>query len=382
VVPVDENYDPIDQEFRQDYLRTTMCTKMLDEISRNIRTFRPSQSLYDLKNLTTDAEDGVEADEVEIDIVLSGGGLKGYFMAGCGYVLMEELRKQNIKIGRVAGTSAGSWAGMFLLTGFDTKDWLETYYACQKRPNLTLLEVYEEIWPGVRDCLPQDAYLTCTDRLHISVTEITWTGLKHRVISKFASNSDLFEACCASSMIPYLSHMKSYWHLKSSCGSFDMYCLDGGITNNTPVFPDGNNRQLVFRLYEVEYPWRGMLQAVDTCIETLTLRGGLLMGRFLQGEAMDSITWLEKKRNKEDLLIKPGYFIRIALLPVIVGGFIIGKQTGLSNALRAFFRGSKGGYVVPYNQATMVFGTSTLRYVSTVLLTTVINSLNAVGALL
>ena len=49
--------------------------------------------------------------------------------------------------------------------------------------------------------------------------------------------------------------------------------MDGGITNNTPIFPDGENRQLVFRLYEVEYPWRGMLQAVDTCIETLTLRG-------------------------------------------------------------------------------------------------------------
>ena len=35
------------------------------------------------------------------------------------------------------------------------------------------------------------------------------------------------------------------------------------------------------------------------------------MSRFLQGEPMDSITWLEKKRSKSDLIIKPGYAIRM-----------------------------------------------------------------------
>ena len=179
-------------------------------------------------------------------------------------------------------------------------------------------------------------------------------------------------------MIPYLSHMKLYWDLKCH----NMWCLDGGITNNTPIFPDGNNRQLVFRLYEVEYPWRGMLQAVDTCIETLTLRGGLLMSRFLQGEAMDSITWLEKKRSKSDLIIKPGYAIRIALLPVIVTGFIIGKNTGLSSLLRNAFRGDKGGYLVPFSKAAQIFGGSGGTYVGTVLLTSIINALRSVGALL
>ena len=375
----EKKYDPVGNDFRSQFLRASLCEEMLRNISSNIHTFRPSESLYNLKRLAKDADEYEDEDEIEIDIVLSGGGLKGYFMAGCGFVLTEELAKQNIKIGRVAGTSAGSWAGMFLLTGFDTKDWLETYYACQANPDLTLLEVYEKIWPqGVESLMAEDAYITCTDRLFISVTEITRWGLQNRMISKFRSNRELFECCCASSMIPYLSHMKLYWDLKCH----NMWCLDGGITNNTPIFPDGNNRQLVFRLYEVEYPWRGMLQAVDTCIETLTLRGGLLMSRFLQGEAMDSITWLEKKRSKSDLIIKPGYAIRIALLPVIVTGFIIGKNTGLSSLLRNAFRGDKGGYLVPFSKAAQIFGGSGGTYVGTVLLTSIINALRSVGALL
>lgn len=373
-----EGYEvTVGNDFRTQFLRTSLCEDMLRNISSNIHTFRPSESLYDLKRLAKDSDEDDE--EIEIDIVLSGGGLKGYFMAGCGFVLKEELAKQNIKIGRVAGTSAGSWAGMFLLTGFDVKDWLETYYICQANPELTLLEVYEKIWPqGVEGLMAPDAYITCTDRLFISVTEITRWGLQNRMISKFSSNRELFECCCASSMIPYLSHMMLYWDFKSK----NMWCLDGGITNNTPIFPDGNNRQLVFRLYEVEYPWRGMLQAVDTCIETLTLRGGLLMSRFLQGEPMDSITWLEKKRSKSDLIIKPGYAIRIALLPVIVTGFIIGRNTGLSSLLRNAFRGDKGGYMVPYSKAAEVFGGSGGRYIGTVLLTSIINILRSIGALL
>ena len=172
--------------------------------------------------------------------------------------------------------------------------------------------------------------------------------------------------------------MKLYWDLKP----YNMWCLDGGITNNTPIFPDGNNRQLVFRLYEVEYPWRGILQAVDTCIETLTLRGGLLMSRFLQGEPMDSITWLDRKQSKYDLIVKPGYAIRIALLPIIVTGFIIGRNTGISTLLRSFFNGDKGGYLVPYSEAARIFGSSGPRYLSTVLLSSVISALRSIGALL
>jgi hypothetical protein len=59
--------------------------------------------------------------------------------------------------------------------------------------------------------------------------------------------------------------------------------LDGGIVNNCPVFTDGVRRQLVVKLMDVEYPFRSLVSANDTCIEALAIRGGLVMKQFLEG---------------------------------------------------------------------------------------------------
>ena len=56
-----------------------------------------------------------------------------------------------------------------------------------------LTGAYLEIWPEVAKLLPHNAWEICTDRLFISVTEITPWGLRERVISKFSSNEDLFQ---------------------------------------------------------------------------------------------------------------------------------------------------------------------------------------------
>jgi hypothetical protein len=45
----------------------------------------------------------------------------------------------------------------------------------------------------------------CTDRLFISITEVTLFGFKNHIISKYTSNYDIFEACLASSTVPYVS---------------------------------------------------------------------------------------------------------------------------------------------------------------------------------
>ena len=43
----------------------------------------------------------------DIDIVISGGGLKGYFMVGSTYILAKEMKKRRLRVARIAGTSAG-----------------------------------------------------------------------------------------------------------------------------------------------------------------------------------------------------------------------------------------------------------------------------------
>ena len=45
----------------------------------------------------------------EIDLVLSGGGLRGYYVCGAYVVLSALIASHGLKIKRFAGTSAGAW---------------------------------------------------------------------------------------------------------------------------------------------------------------------------------------------------------------------------------------------------------------------------------
>lgn len=266
--------------------RHELCVQLLDLIKNSVQSFRPSDSLAQMRSLESIISHGSLYDyfipeddhvplndtkvapepsysttssskrpKVEIDIVVSGGGLKGYFMTGCSHILKHELKKQNISIRRIAGASAGAWVGLFMLCDFSTANWIETYYLCQERISKTIHETYEEMWPWAQEHLPPNAYEICSGRLFISITEVTWFGLKNHIISEFTSNQDLFEACLASSAIPYLTFpglIKKYR---------GMYVLDGGITNNTPVFPELPRRTLVFRLTDIFYPGQLLVSA-------------------------------------------------------------------------------------------------------------------------
>ena len=301
--------------------KSRLMQKLLHDVTSSVTTFKPSASISALVSLAV-----MHQPEIEIDVVITGGGMKGYFMAGASYVLLSELEKQNVKIARVAGASAGAWGGFFILTGLSVADWVETYFVCARNLDKTLLEAYIDIWPFFQTLIPDDAYKQCSGRLFISITEITLFGLQNRIVSEFSSNEDLFKACLASSSIPYLTWRKNFFEYRN------MWCLDGGFTNNTPIFEDGVRRQLVFKLYDVEYPWRLLTTASDSCIEALVLRGAICMSRFLQGEPTESISWLERREKKTSLagFIRPGHYMRMVVTPIIVCGMMLFHGLGLA----------------------------------------------------
>ena len=249
---------------------TYLTIRLLNEIKLSIRSFQPSKSLQVLTSLqsTISLDDSMtnlltmdtqqpkqKKPTAEIDIVISGGGLKGYFMAGCSSILLSELKKNRVNISRISGASAGAWAAMFMLCGIDTDKWIETYHACRENPGKTLHETYEKIRWSIDESLPKNAYQICTNKLFISVTYLTIYGPKNRMISEFFSNEDLLQCCFASSTIPYLTERNGFRRFRGE------WVCDGGLLNNCPVFTDGIRRQLVFRLFEVEYPYRMLVNA-------------------------------------------------------------------------------------------------------------------------
>ena len=163
----------------------------------------------------------IEAPAAEIDLVVSGGGLKGYYGVGAVHVLLRHLSAHNIGVRRVAGTSAGAWVAFFILTGMSVANWLETYYALQRNPEAKIVDVYREVWHAwMKHTIPEDTYKTCSGRLFITTTIITPWGLRECCTSTFASNDEIFDACCASSQVgctPQYRHNNAMPCLLPSC---------------------------------------------------------------------------------------------------------------------------------------------------------------------
>ncbi len=170
--------------------------------------------------------------------------------------------------------------------------------------------------------MPENAYELCSGRLFISITVITPFGLQNKVISHFRSNDDLLQACCASSTIPFVTEPN--W-----CRYFrGMPALDGGLTNNCPVFQDPVRRQLIFRLSQIEYPWTYVISPKDSCIDALVIRGALQMVQFLAGEQIPSISWLERNQTQRDIK-RPGHLTRSLIAPIAASGVVFYHLSGL-----------------------------------------------------
>lgn len=121
-----------------------LCEHLLNEIGKSIKVFKPSKSLSMLNSLSSESL-REPRHQAEIDIVISGGGMKCYFMTGCHSILVQELNRRGVKIARVAGASAGAWSGMFMCTEMGTQTWLESYYGFRERQGCTMHEAYDDM---------------------------------------------------------------------------------------------------------------------------------------------------------------------------------------------------------------------------------------------
>lgn len=119
-----------------------LTEKIVKDISNSINIFKPSKSLHDI---VVDNPYAIDSNPVaEIDLVISGGGLKAYYMSGCLMVLQNQLARHNINIVRVAGASAGAWSALFICAGIPLSVIIESYYRTLEQPHKFLHEVYEQ----------------------------------------------------------------------------------------------------------------------------------------------------------------------------------------------------------------------------------------------
>eukprot|EP01094_Clydonella_sp_ATCC50884_P020870 TRINITY_DN4439_c0_g1_i2.p1 TRINITY_DN4439_c0_g1~~TRINITY_DN4439_c0_g1_i2.p1 ORF type:complete len:320 (-),score=71.46 TRINITY_DN4439_c0_g1_i2:355-1173(-) len=188
----------------------------------------------------------------------------------------------------------GACAAVYMACGVDVKRWASTYaetYHHTQCCGMSLVDAFERITHKI---LPDDAHVRCSGRVFISITLMGLAGPQNVIISEFESKEDLVNACLASANIPFFSTHGVGRKFRGR------HVLDGGVTNNTPLFTDTRRRQIVFRLFDIVYPSALALSATDPCIEALVLRGAMEMRMFVLGHLSGKcgIRWFQYDPQK------------------------------------------------------------------------------------
>ena len=74
--------------------------------------------------------------------------------------------------------------------------------------------------------MEKDAYKLANDRCYISITKMNRCSIKNQLVNEFSSTSDLCNAICASSHIPFINSPSFFYMFRNG------KCLDGGATYN------------------------------------------------------------------------------------------------------------------------------------------------------
>ncbi|GMH69065.1 hypothetical protein TrLO_g10656 [Triparma laevis f. longispina] len=236
--------------------------------------------LGEFRNLTKSIQNNLGTENNKFDVVISGGGFKGQYAGGVLGVFALLEKEGIIEIDRWAGASIGACTAASFATGVDFESFFRVPYAWQGVWTL------REFWKGgpvvremMRQTLPaEDAHVTLSGKLFVSVT--TFDGLmpKNELISQFDSKDDLIDALVAGSSIPGFTGepFLNKWKGKIA--------MDGGATLNTPIFEDRKNPQIVINLGYVPYATGFTFSPTDPNHEDLSFQGmddavGFLTGR-------------------------------------------------------------------------------------------------------
>jgi len=114
--------------------------------------------------------------------------------------------------------------------------------------------------------------------MFISITQFDGIWPQNTLVSEFTSKTDLIDAFAASASIPFFTANPLWSTFRGKAA------IDGGFTNNTPIFHDKKNAQLVINLGYASYPLAYTIQPADANHETLVYEGMDDIVTLLSGE--------------------------------------------------------------------------------------------------
>jgi hypothetical protein len=89
---------------------------------------------------------------------------------------------------------------------------------------------------------------------------------------------------------------------------------------------------------------------------------------ILTGYESDSIVWLDKKQGKNDIIKRPGYWLRVGVIaPITLIGIFLYRGTGIKQLLQTIGKLTTDSVrdsssIIPYSDAAKEFGAQPLKY--------------------
>lgn len=236
---------------------------------------------------------GLDIKYKEFDLILGGGGLKGYFHVGLCKILKDYENNNKIKIRYIIGSSTGALSAVMYVVNIHHHTWLNEYYEIKQ--NISNSDLHTTVIDIFRKCMPKDAYLLCNNKIKISLSKLTIFGFKNVLIDKFESNEHLLDVLSASIKIPFWTSNEIY-----GCNIKNNIYYDSFFTKITPIIYNNDLEQLVIKTVSVNYLNKYSLTPADSFIELLALRGLYESTDFFKSNKnSNTIFWVNKYYKKE-----------------------------------------------------------------------------------
>lgn len=237
---------------------------------------------------------------MKCNLVLSGGGTRGYAHIGVAKALLES----GIEINAISGSSCGAIIGAFLCDGFHPSDIEEILIKCEPEIGINYSRFWENILSFdsytkvLKANLRSKTFETLQKTLHVCATDMN-TG--EQVI---LNQGNLHEVLIASAAIPVL--------LPARTINLVPYA-DGGLSNNLPVEPflSGDYKIIGVHANPIpDYdPSAGMMHRLDRSLHLL-MRNNVAYNMkrcdlFIEPQELKHHHLFESKKTKE--LVQIGY---------------------------------------------------------------------------
>ena len=231
-------------------------------------------------------------------LIISRGGLRLYYGAGIGFVL-NKLCKQNI-VG-IRGVSAGAVIAASIALDQKLPVWLDSYYLLKKNQE-ERKSLVESILEFDETIVPENAHILANKhKLEIVMNQITWWGLKEKVVNHFYSREHLLKCLAASCCIPFATYNKYPYAINID----NTYYVDGGIMSRLPPIEyDQSINQLIIDLTKFNYPLKYKFLANDPSIHKCITQGGLDMISFLNNSTNTNIIQYHTKPVQKNIFLR------------------------------------------------------------------------------